>query len=215
MQESRTRSLISLVALTVGAAFVFGCGGQVAFQGETPITVAQTPVAPPPPPPKEEEPPPPPARVEVRDNKIEIHEKIQFEHAKANIKQESHDLLNEIVDVIKKNPHIKKIRIEGHASSEGDPNFNRRLSDDRAKAVMAYLVTNGIEAGRLEAKGYGADKPIADNETEAGREKNRRVEFNIVEQDVTQKKVEIDPATGKERIVEEKSLNKGDLTKKK
>src|SRR5690606_40826468 len=53
--------------------------------------------------------PPPPARVEVRDNKIEIREKIQFDHAKATIKEESHDLLNEIVDVIKKNPHIKKI----------------------------------------------------------------------------------------------------------
>jgi OOP family OmpA-OmpF porin len=139
-----------------------------------------------------EEPPAPPPRVEVRDDRIEIREKIQFEYAKANILAESHDLLNEITDVIQKNPHIKKISIEGHASSEGNPDFNRRLSDDRAKAVMAYLAEKGIDKGRLTAKGYGADKPIANNETEDGREKNRRVEFNIMEQ--TQKKETLRPA---------------------
>src|SRR5690606_9129135 len=127
--------------------------------------------------------PPPPARVEVRDNKIEIREKIQFDHAKATIKEESHDLLNEIVDVIKKNPHIKKISIEGHASAEGDAAFNKRLSADRAKSVMQYLVDKGIPKEQLQSKGFGVEKPIASNDTEEGREKNRRVEFNIIEQD--------------------------------
>jgi Outer membrane protein and related peptidoglycan-associated (lipo)proteins len=144
--------------------------------------------------------------VEVRDNKIQINEKIQFEHAKANIKEESHSLLNEVVSVIKANPHIKKIAIEGHASSEGNADFNRRLSDDRAKAVRQYLISQGIADAMLTAKGFGSDKPIASNDDEAGREKNRRVEFNIVEQDVTQKKVEIDPTTGEERIIEKKPV---------
>lgn len=137
-----------------------------------------------------------------RDNKIQINEKIQFEHAKANIMEASHSLLNEVVSVIKANPHIKKIAIEGHASSEGNPDFNRTLSDNRAKAVRAYLVSQGISEEMLTAKGFGSDNPIASNDTEEGREKNRRVEFNIVEQDVTQKKVEIDPKTGEERVIE-------------
>src|SRR5690606_5008531 len=152
------------------------------------------------PPPKVEK-PKPPSRVEVRDNKIEIREKIQFEHAKAAIKEESHDLLNEIVQVIKDNSHIKKIAIEGHASSDGNKAFNKKLSDDRAKSVRTYLVEHGVSEDKLTAKGFGDEKPIADNETEEGREKNRRVEFNIVEQEVTKKKVEID-ASGKEKVIE-------------
>jgi OOP family OmpA-OmpF porin len=67
---------------------------------------------------------------------------------------------------------------------------------------MKYLVDHGIPKEALTAKGYGVTRPIADNESDAGREKNRRVEFNITEQDITKKKVEIDPTTGKERVLE-------------
>jgi OOP family OmpA-OmpF porin len=184
-----------------------GCGRVIAFEGATPINIAGDPPPPPPPPPEPEpepEPPKPPPRVEVRDNKIEIREKIQFEYNKAEIKEVSFDLLAEIAKVIKENTHIKKIRIEGHASSEGADDYNMRLSDRRAKAVMKHLVDiGGIKQEMLVAQGFGETKPIADNETEAGREKNRRVEFNIIEQDITKKKVEIDEATGKEKVVEE------------
>lgn len=70
---------------------------------------------------------------------------------------------------------------------------------------MKYLVDKEkVDAARLTAKGWGEEKPIAPNDTEEGKEKNRRVEFLVVEQDITQKKVEIDPKTGKERVVEEK-----------
>ncbi|HUJ60613.1 MAG TPA: OmpA family protein [Kofleriaceae bacterium] len=140
----------------------------------------------------------------MRDNKIEIHEKIQFDWDKATIKPESDDLMNEIASVITKNPQIKKIRIEGHASSDGSEPHNLTLSDQRAKAVMKYLTEHGIAAAELTAKGYGSSKPIGDNSTAEGREQNRRVEFTILEQDVTQKKVEIDPKTGKEKVVDEK-----------
>jgi outer membrane protein OmpA-like peptidoglycan-associated protein len=177
---------------------VIGCAKPVVFQGERTLAIAGQP------------PPPPvvaavaePPRVEVRDNTIEIREKIQFELDKAVIMPVSFDLLNEIASVIQKNPHIKRIQIEGHASSEGDPGHNQKLSDDRAKSVMRYLAEHGIAKTALLAKGFGIGKPIADNTTEAGREKNRRVEFNIVEQDVTKKKVEIDAKTGKERVIEE------------
>jgi OOP family OmpA-OmpF porin len=145
----------------------------------------------------------PPPRVEVRDNKIEIHEKIQFDFDKATIKPASFDLMNEIAKVIAKNPQIKRLRIEGHASSEGNPGHNRTLSDQRAQAVMKYLDDHGIAAKELVAAGYGADRPIADNATEDGREKNRRVEFVILEQDVTHKKVEVDAGTGAEKVIEE------------
>jgi outer membrane protein OmpA-like peptidoglycan-associated protein len=166
------------------------CGGQIPFSGTAQVA-GDPPAAP-----KKA------SRVEVRDNKIEIHEKIQFELAKATIKPESYSLLDEIVSVIKAAPHIKKISIEGHASADGDAAFNKRLSSDRAKSVRAYLVEHGIPEGTLVATGFGVEKPIASNDTEEGREKNRRVEFNIVEQDVTKKKVEIDDS-GKEKVLEE------------
>ena len=87
-----------------------------------------------------------------------------------------------MVEVVKDNPQIKKILIEGHASSEGDASHNLKLSDERAKAVMAYLTEHGVAKDRLSAKGFGSTQPIADNNTEVGREKNRRVDFTIVEQ---------------------------------
>jgi OOP family OmpA-OmpF porin len=179
----------SLLVLAAAAA----CGKPVAFQGQSTIPITGTPptvakVAPP--------------RVEVRDNKIEIHEKIQFDFDKAVIKEASFGLMNEIADVIVKNPQIKRIRIEGHASSEGDAGHNRKLSDERANSVMKYLTAHGIATRELAAVGYGADRPIADNGSEDGREKNRRVEFVILEQDVTKKKVEVDNS-GAEKVVEE------------
>lgn len=202
----RSKRLFSVVAASMVAALV-GCGGTTQFAVGS-MAVAGTPPpppAPPPPPPKPEEPPQPPPRVELRDNKIEFKEKIQFELNKATIKQESFSLLRDIAEVIKKNPQVKKLSVEGHASADGDAKYNKKLSEDRAKSVVDHLVkTEKVEAARLTSKGWGEEKPIADNTTEAGKEQNRRVEFLVVEQDITQKKVEIDPKTGKERIVEEK-----------
>lgn len=187
----RSRAIIALATLLPITIPLAACGGQIPFNGA--IQVAGTP----PPPPKQES-----SRVEVRDNKIEIHEKIQFDLAKATIKPESFSLLDEIVSVIKANTHIKKIRIEGHASADGDADFNKRLSADRAKSVRKYLVEHGIPEDALISEGYGIEKPIASNDTPEGREKNRRVEFNIIEQDVTKKKVSIDKS-GNEKVLEE------------
>ncbi|WP_438030128.1 OmpA family protein [Sorangium sp. So ce233] len=167
-------ALALLVGVSLGSS---ACGGVTAFEGGRAFTIVGQPPAPPAPPPPEKK------RVEVTEKQIVINEKILFEHDKAAIRVESHSLLNEVVDTIKKHPHIKKIAIEGHASSDGSDDHNLRLSDRRAKSVMEYLVQHGIPQGMLTAKGYGETKPIADNESEEGREKNRRVEFNIVEQD--------------------------------
>ena len=197
------RSLAPVIATSMLVALV-GCGGQTEFRGAQAFGIAGTPPPPPPPPPPKQEEAKPPPRVELRDNKIEFKEKIQFDVNKATIKEVSFGLLKDIADVIKKNPQVKKISIEGHASAEGDAKANKKLSDDRAKSVMQYLIDKEkVDKNRLTAKGWGIEKPIGDNNTEEGREKNRRVEFLVVEQDVTQKKVEIDPATGKERVVGE------------
>ena len=184
-------------SLLIGTLGLWSCSSPVVFQGETTLPVSGTP-------PAVVAAKPPPPRVEVRDNKIEIHDKIQFDYDKATIKEASFGLMNEIAAVITKNPQIKRIRVEGHASSEGNPEHNRTLSDERARSVVKYLGEHGVAPGELVAVGYGTDRPIADNATEAGREQNRRVEFLILEQDVTHRKVQVDPQTGAEKVVEEK-----------
>lgn len=125
---------------------------------------------------------PPKRKAEVVGKKIKITEKVMFDTAKATIKLESHGLLNDVADVMREHSDIKRIRIEGHTDSDGSDEYNQELSQNRADSVMAFLVEAGIEDFRMEAVGYGEDRPIADNETEEGKEKNRRVEFNILEQ---------------------------------
>lgn len=172
----RALPLIALSAL----ATIVGCGGVIEFQGTTPIAVVGNPPAPPP---KEE--PKKDARVEVKADKIEIKEKIQFELSSAVIKPESFSLMDEISQVIKDHAQLTEIAIEGHASSEGNAQVNTRLSDQRAKSVMQYIVEKGVDSKRLSAKGFGSSKPIADNDTEEGRVANRRVEFRIVKIDAS------------------------------
>lgn len=196
-------TLFSLVAVLAAAA----CSPTV-FEDATALNViGDPPPLPPPPPPPEPEPvpePEPPKRVVVENNKIVINEKIQFDFDKATIRPESDSLMQEIIKVIKENAHIKKIAIEGHTSSEGSDRHNLKLSDQRAKAVMGYLVKQGeLPATMFTAKGFGETKLIGDESTAEGLEKNRRVEFNIVEQTVTEKKVEIDPKSGEKKVLEE------------
>jgi outer membrane protein OmpA-like peptidoglycan-associated protein len=160
------------------------------------------------PPPVVAEPAPVQPRVEITDDKIVITEKIQFDYDKARIRPESDDLLAEIATVINANPRIEKIRIEGHASAEGSHDHNVELSQRRAKAVLDHLVERGdVDPARLDAQGYGPDQPIADNETEAGREANRRVEFTILAQTYEQTTTTINPATGQRRVETEAKLD--------
>jgi OOP family OmpA-OmpF porin len=141
-------------------------------------------------------------RVEISADKIVITEKIQFDFDAATIKPESHPLLDEIANVIKANPRLRKISIEGHTDSDGVAAYNLKLSRERATSVQRYLTGHGVAAERLSSTGFGADKPIANNDTAEGKEQNRRVEFLIVEQDPLKETYEIDPKTGKKRPVE-------------
>lgn len=103
---------------------------------------------------------------------------IFFETNKADLKPESKTELNKLVDLLTKNITLK-IEIGGHTDNVGADADNLKLSDARAKSVMAYLITNGISADRLTAKGYGETLPIADNATPEGRAQNRRTEFKV------------------------------------
>jgi len=163
--------LVGCVTLS-GSATLSADGSTAILAGGAPLEVrAAQPELPPPPPPK---------KAKIVEEHIEITEKVQFAYNKAEILEVSNDLLNDVATVMKQHPEVKKIRIEGHASSEGADDYNKKLSDRRAKAVMDFLVKAGVDAERMEAIGYGEERPIADNETEEGREKNRRVEFNII-----------------------------------
>jgi OOP family OmpA-OmpF porin len=184
-------------AVLLAALAATGCG-PTTFAGKSAIVVRGTP---PPPPEPEPEPEPEPKRVEVTADKIVIKEKILFEFNKSDIRPESHGLLDEIVGVLKDNPQIKKVSIEGHTDSDGSEKYNQELSDGRAAAVMKYLVDHGVAAKRLTSKGLGESRPIASNDTDEGKEKNRRVEFLITKQETVKKTYEIDPETGKRREV--------------
>ncbi len=101
---------------------------------------------------------------------------INFRTNSAKLAGGSSRTLNGAVKVLQQYPEMR-MEISGHTDDTGDPDHNRVLSQERADAVKNYLVGKGIAAERLEAKGYGPDKPLADNSTRAGKAKNRRVEF--------------------------------------
>ena len=113
------------------------------------------------------------------EEKIVIMQKIHFEFNKWVIRPVSFSILDDVVEVLKKNPQIKKIKVEGHTDSIGSDAYNMRLSLRRANSVREYLIQKGIEADRLIAAGYGESRPIADNNTTLGRAKNRRTEFTV------------------------------------
>ncbi len=123
-----------------------------------------------------------PSRVVLTDSSIDIKEKVMFETGSSDILAESHGLLNEVAALLVDNPQIELINIDGHTDSVGSARKNKKLSQERAASVATFLAAAGVEESRMNAEGHGAETPIADNETEEGRDENRRVEFNIVKQ---------------------------------
>jgi len=101
---------------------------------------------------------------------------ILFETGKSAIQQESLPIVDQIYELLKSNSSLK-VSVEGHTDNVGDAASNKKLSNDRAKAIMDALVAKGINKTRLSAIGWGQEKPTADNRSEDGRAKNRRVEI--------------------------------------
>ena len=110
---------------------------------------------------------------------IAILENIFFDLDKYDLKEKSVTELRKILRFLKENPRLK-VEIGGHTDNSGSETYNLQLSQRRAQAVYNYLISNGIAQDRLHPTGYGAAKPIATNETEEGRQKNRRIEFKII-----------------------------------
>lgn len=119
-------------------------------------------------------PPPPPEEPEARTPGFVLNG-VLFDSNRATIKEESFPRLDRVVEYMTYVP-TARIRVTGHTDNVGDPRRNQRLSEARAEAVRAYLVEKGINGDRIEAVGYGDQQPVADNDTEEGRQRNRRIE---------------------------------------
>lgn len=118
-------------------------------------------------------------KVRVTGEKIVIYEKVLFATGSPNILPVSYAILDAVVDVLRQEARLR-VRVEGHTDNEGGRQRNLALSQERAESVARYIAGKGIDATRLEAKGYADLVPVADNESPEGRSRNRRVEFTIL-----------------------------------
>lgn len=184
--------LIAVFSLGL-AAGALGCHAEAKIGNAEPKAATPPPPPPAPEPPKPEPkpevaaPPPKPikalGKAKIENNEIKIPGKIQFEVDKATIKEDkgTKEILDTVASVMKENPGITKLRIDGHTDDSGASDHNHKLSQDRAAAVMEWLAKNGVDKGRMEPKGWGEDHPLVKNDTKDNKEQNRRVEFKLWE----------------------------------
>ncbi|MCL2777591.1 MAG: OmpA family protein [Polyangiaceae bacterium] len=124
-----------------------------------------------------------PTLIKVEGSVVRVLQQVHFKTGSTTILPDSFPMLQEIANLLKANKGIKRMSIEGHTDNRGGADMNKKLSQGRADSVMSWLVQHGIDADRLEAHGYGLERPIEDNATEKGRAKNRRVDFKIVSEE--------------------------------
>jgi outer membrane protein OmpA-like peptidoglycan-associated protein len=117
--------------------------------------------------------------VVVAGREVKLKKEVHFQHDSTDILPDSFGLLEELAELFKTKPEIRLAEVQGHTDNTGSAVYNQRLSQGRAQAVVDALVRLGVGSDRLVAKGYGADKPIAPNNTDANRAKNRRVQVMI------------------------------------
>ncbi|HEV8247816.1 MAG TPA: OmpA family protein, partial [Polyangiaceae bacterium] len=119
--------------------------------------------------------------VVVTGHELKLKKQVHFNKDSADIMPDSMAILEEIAEALKSHSEIKSVEIQGHTDNQGTPVYNLRLSQNRAQAVVDALVKLGIDSGRLQAKGYGQDKPLLPNSSDANKAKNRRVQLIIKE----------------------------------
>ena len=168
-------------ALMIGAPLaVTGCHAEASIG-------SQTPKPPPPPPPPPKPAPPPVAKkkpmlkltFKKKGDQLELPGPVVFKTGSDVILPASDALLQKVLEAINALPADYHYRIEGHTDDRGSAALNQDLSQRRAKSVVTWLVKHGMDRQRLEAAGFGAARPVASNDTEDDRQKNRRVEIHI------------------------------------
>ena len=180
MRERRWRGVAGRACLALLLlAVCVGCGPRLLNLTFRPAVVQAAGPKPPPPPP----PPKPVVRVQVADKIIHITERVEFETDSATILEASHGLLDDVVKALQDNPTVLLVEVQGHTDNTGKAAHNKQLSQQRAASVKRYLEGKGVDPKRLQARGYGQDKPVADNDTPEGKQKNRRVEFHILKRE--------------------------------
>jgi OOP family OmpA-OmpF porin len=172
-------SIVALGSLLALSAPLTGCG-----HAKVHVETAQAPDPPPPAP----APVPEPVKEqpkEIVDNKIVLPGELEFEVNRATIKDtaQSREILETLAKILKDNPKITKLRVEGHTDSSGSAKKNMKLSQARAEAVVKWLASHEIDANRLTAQGFGPTRPTTDNDTPEHRALNRRTEFHLQEVD--------------------------------
>jgi OmpA-OmpF porin, OOP family len=120
-----------------------------------------------------------PAPAQAQLDQVMLNRVIEFETGRAVLTASGKALLDKVAPIIQSSSQ-GTIEIGGHTDSRGLASANQQLSEARANAVRDYLIGRGIDGARLKATGYGAGKPIASNNTAAGRQKNRRIEFSVI-----------------------------------
>lgn len=123
----------------------------------------------------------PPETAALKEAHIELAERVEFGNDKAQLLGTSENVLRSVAQVMNAHPELAKVSIEGFTDNRGNAAYNVQLSADRAAAVLNWLAKNGVDKSRMVSKGFGADKPIASNDDEAGRQRNRRVEIRVLE----------------------------------
>jgi outer membrane protein OmpA-like peptidoglycan-associated protein len=116
---------------------------------------------------------------------LDIQGDIEFDIGKATIHDTpaSQSVLNQVLKIMQTTPQLGKVRVEGHTDNDGKPEANQKISEDRANAVVKWLVDKGIAAGRLSAVGCAAKDPLVPNDTPEHKQRNRRTEFDVEEMD--------------------------------
>jgi len=124
-------------------------------------------------------PPPPPMKEAEKKILEKAFESLEFATGKDIIKKVSYASLNDLAKLMVEHKTDWKLKLSGHTDNQGDAAKNMKLSEKRSKAVKAYLVKKGVPVDNIATEWFGSTVPIADNNTEAGRQKNRRVEMKV------------------------------------